>query len=142
MQAKYHEGNTMYAFEVHQKTQQEILEEKEYQDYKVNCELNQNGIPGHLLMGHGPELEHFERRDIATVKNLSYQNRETADQITHSMTYHKENTKVEKIKINTKEEDVPKLFGNLVPANERQPKGYGEFTKKCDNNYLKMGLRK
>ena len=70
--AKYHEGNSIYAYDVPKRTQEDLLEEKEYKDYEVNCELNQNGIPGHLLVGHGPELTDFEKRDIATVKNLSY----------------------------------------------------------------------
>ena len=68
----------MYAFDIPKKTQQDLLEEKEYNDYKVNVELNQNGIPGHLLVGHGPELNDFERRDIGTVQNMSYAGRETA----------------------------------------------------------------
>ena len=68
----------MYAIFVPKKTQEDLLEEAEYKDYEVNCELNQNGIPGHLLMGHGPEMKDFERRDIATVKNLTYGARQSA----------------------------------------------------------------
>ena len=86
----------MYAFDVVKKTQQDLLEEKEYKDYEVNCELNPRGIPGHLLTGHGPELNDFERRDIATTKNLSYDAKQKANEITASMTYHKENTAVSK----------------------------------------------
>ena len=73
--AKYHEGNSLYAYDIPKRTQEDLLEEKEYKDFKVNCELNQNGIPGHLLCGHGPELNDFEKRDIATVKNLSYESK-------------------------------------------------------------------
>ena len=46
----------MYAIYVPKKTQEDLLEEAEYKDYETNCELNYHGIPGHLLMGHGPEL--------------------------------------------------------------------------------------
>ena len=65
----------MYAFDIKKKTQQDLLEEKEYKDFEDNVQLNQNGIPGHLLVGHGPELHHFERRDLGTTKSLSYENR-------------------------------------------------------------------
>ena len=68
----------MYAIYVPKKTQEDLLEEAEYKDYEVNCELNPRGIAGHLLMGHGPELKDFEKRDIATVKNLTYDAREKA----------------------------------------------------------------
>ena len=33
-------------------------------------------------------------------------------------------------------------MGNLVKNEERKPKGYDEFTKKCDKNYHKLNLRK
>ena len=132
----------MYAFDIPKRTQQDLLEEKEYKDYEVNCELNQNGIPSHLLVGHGPELHHFERRDIATTNKLSFGDRQNASQITHSMTYHQENTNLSKYQINTRSEDVPAIFGGLLTSNERKPRGYGEYTKKMDSNHLKLGLRK
>ena len=66
-----------------------MLEEKEYKDYKVNVLLNiRQGIPGHLLVGHGPELKDLERRDINTTNNLSYNERQKASEITASMTYY------------------------------------------------------
>ena len=39
-QAKFHEGNSMYAIYVPKKTQEDLLEEAEYKDYETNCELN------------------------------------------------------------------------------------------------------
>ena len=131
----------MYAYDIPKRTQQDLLDEKEYEDYKKNVELNPRGIPGHLLCGHGPELTDFEKRDIATTKNLAYEEKQNAGQITHSMTYHQTNTKVDKMMVNTKPEDVPQLFGGLVTSNERKPKGYGDYTKRCDKNYHKLGLR-
>ena len=77
-QGQFHEGNTMNAFEIPKKTQQDLLDEKEFKDFETYCELNQNGVPGKLLTGHGPELEHFERVDLATTKNLSYEQKQTA----------------------------------------------------------------
>ena len=101
------------------------------------------GIPGHLLVGHGPEMKDLERRDINTTNNLSYNERQKASEITASLTYYTGKEKaVQKMQINVRNEDVPAVFGNLVKGDERKPRGYGEYTKKCDNNYLKLGLRK
>ena len=58
------------------------------------------------------------------------------------MVYHTENTNVGKLKINAKSEDVPNLFGGHVTTDQRKPRGYDEYTKKLDNNYLQIGLRK
>lgn len=113
------------------------MEEKERKDYEDNCGLNQNGISGHLLIGHGPEMEHFERRDIGTNHLMSYDLKMTAPQITDSMTYTIMNTGVDKKKINTRDEDLLP-----DPKQERKPKSYGEFTKVCDKNFNKIGLRK
>ena len=99
--------------------------------------MNQNGIAGHLLVGHGPELEHFERRDIGSTHLMSYDLKMKAPEITDSMTYTILNTGVDKKKINTKEEDlIPD------PKQVRKAKVVGEFSRKCDMNYNKMGLRK
>jgi hypothetical protein len=86
-QGKFHEGNSMYSQYIPKITQQDILESKESKDEQELCGLNQNGIPGHILVGHGPELEHFERRDIGTTHLLSYDNKQKAHEITDSMTY-------------------------------------------------------
>ena len=58
------------------------------------------------------------------------------------MTYHKENTQINKLQINANQNDIAPLFGGLVQTQDRKPRGYGEYTKKCDNNYSKIGLRK
>ena len=58
------------------------------------------------------------------------------------MTFHGGNTKVEKYNVNCKEQDIPALFGGMLATQDRKPRGYGEYTKKCDNNSLKLGLRK
>ena len=132
----------MYAFEAPKRTQQELLEEKEYNDYQQNCDLNPRGVVNHLLVGHGPELKDFEKRDIGTVKNLSYEDKQRANEITDSMKFIGENTRVDKFKINAKDEDIPSMFEAGLTSKDRIPKGYGEYTKKCDNNYAKTKLRK
>ena len=117
------------------------MAEKEQKDIDDTCGLNQNGISGHLLTGHGPELEHFERRDIGTTHLMSYRDKLKADQITDSYFYTIQNTGVDKKMVNTQASDL-----NIDPKDATQgglkPKHYGEFTKKCDKNYLKLGLRK
>ena len=50
--------------------------------------FNQRGLPHHLLTGHGEQLDKFEKRDIATTCNLSYNNRQVAKEIIHPTTYH------------------------------------------------------
>ena len=57
------------------------------------------------------------------------------------MTFHGENTKIGKFQINAKEEDVPCIHGGMLSNAEIKPRGYGEYTKKCDNNSAKIGLR-
>ena len=58
------------------------------------------------------------------------------------MTYHIGNNETtEKYKINQKAEDVIPVFGGHLSKNEIKPKGYNNYTKKFDNNYLKIGLR-
>ena len=58
------------------------------------------------------------------------------------MTFHKENTNVDKFQINQKADNVPSIFGSELKKEDIKPRGYNEYTKKLDNNYLKMGLRK
>ena len=127
----------MYSQYIPPTTQQDILENKERKDYEGMCALNQNGIPGHILIGHGPELEHFERRDIGTTHVMSYTDKLKAPQITDSMNYQMLNTGVDKKHINTRPEDL-----NPDPNQGRKPRSYAEFTKTCDKNFNKIGLRK
>ena len=54
---------------------------------------------------------------MATVKNLSYTQKEKAHEITHSMTYHASNTKVDKYCVNAKVDDIPALFSGMLTKN-------------------------
>ena len=94
------------------------------------------------MVGHGQQVVDFEKRDLATTKNLSYEDKQKAAEITHPMTFHLSNTNVDKIQINQKSDNVPVLFGSELKKEEIKPRGYNEYTKKLDNNYLKIGLRK
>ena len=53
------------AYGEHKRTQQDLLEDKEYKDYAENVEFNQRGLPHHLMTGHGSQLEDFEKRKFA-----------------------------------------------------------------------------
>ena len=88
------------------------------------------------------DLPTFEKRDIATTANLSYANKLDAKTITMQTKWVEENTSVSKIQINAGNGEIPAFMGGLVKTEERTPKGYGEYTKKCDSNYHKIGLRK
>ena len=131
----------MLAYDIPKRTQQDLLDEKEYKDFKDNVELNPNGLPNHLLLGHGMKIPEFEKRDIATTKNLSYDFKQSAKEILAPMTFHQGNTTVGKIQINCKNEDSKNIFTGMNTKGQIKPRGYNEYTKKCDANYLKIGLR-
>ena len=56
-QAKFHPGSSMYAYDIPKRTQQDLLDEKEYKDFADNVQFNYNGLPKHLLLGHGMQLD-------------------------------------------------------------------------------------
>ena len=53
-----------------------------------------------MLVGHGMELDTFERRDLATTATMSYENKEKADAITKQTNWQMVNTNVSKVQIN------------------------------------------
>ena len=77
-----------------------MLNEKEYKDFSENVEFNQRGLPHHVLIGHGMQLDTFEKRDLATTANMSYENKETAKEITKQTNWQMVNTTVSKVQIN------------------------------------------
>ena len=77
-QSKFHEGNSIIAYDIPKRTQQDLLDEKEYNDFKQNVEFNQRGVPNHLLIGHGMDMDTFEKRDISTTAKMSFQDKMTA----------------------------------------------------------------
>ncbi len=58
------------------------------------------------------------------------------------MAFRQENMAVQKISINAKCADVPAFMDGVLAKEQIKPKGYNEFTKRIDNNYNKIGLRK
>ena len=91
----------MMVYDAPKKTQQDLLEEKEYKDYAGNVEFNQRGVPHHLLVGHGMDLQTFEKRDLVTTDTMALREKAKADAIVHPMTIRQENTDVSKIQINS-----------------------------------------
>lgn len=51
-----------------------------------------------------------------------------------------DNKHLDNLQTNARIEDQPKLFGQSVGKMKTRP--YNEFTKRADNNYNKLGLRK
>ena len=88
---QFHEANTLYAYDIPKKTQQDLLEEKEYNDFKNNVGFNNRGLPGYLLTGHGCTLEDFQKRDLATTNFLSYENKMKASEITSTREFRNDN---------------------------------------------------
>lgn len=63
--------------------------------------------------------------------------------VTDLSPYIADNKPLDKLHTNAKVEDIPKVFGKSGTANgETLPRSYNEFTKRFDNNYNKLGLRK
>ena len=87
------------------------------------------------------QLNQFEKRDMATTKDLSYGEKQTAKDIISPTTYAEGNTTVSKLQINALSKDAPNLYSSMLPKEAIKPKGYNEFTKKCDMNHHKIGLR-
>ena len=87
------------------------------------------------------QLNQFEKRDMATTKNLSYDLKQTAKEIISPTTYAEGNTTVSKLQINHLSKDANNLYASMLPKEAIKPKGYNEYTKKCDMNYHKIGLR-
>lgn len=60
-----------------------------------------------------------------------------------TITFLAENKPLDKMQTNAKIDDVPQMFGKSGTAlGQTQPRSYNEFTKKFDNNYTRLGLRK
>ena len=70
---KLHPGSSMYAYQFEQKTQSELLDNKEYGDYKDHMqEIQHKGTKHHLFLGHGPVQGNFEKRDFGTTNDIVY----------------------------------------------------------------------
>ena len=117
--------------------------EKEYDDYEKLMIDRKRGVKHHLLTGHGPTQETFEKRDFKTTSDMVYGDRVTVETIINPNTFEGDMGKTRsKQYVNTQAADLPSMFGKSgTAAGETIPKHYNQFTGKFDNNSLKIGLR-
>ena len=133
----------MNYYYIPKRTQEDILAEKQEKDFADNVQFNQRGLPNHLLLGHGPSLDTFEKRDLATTSYMSYEMKQSAKEITNPMEFKNENAELLKVKgVQEKTEKLKKEEEAQGPGIHLKPRAYNEFTKKIDLNYHKIGLRK
>lgn len=100
-------------------------------DVFVNETNNPRGVNKNLLFGHGPTQNHFDARDFRTSYDLTMNNKVPAHQIVES--HFKPPA------------SVPRPEGPAPvtrPIDGLKPKSYNEFTKSCDAQFNKIGLRK
>ena len=140
--AKYHLGNTMYAYEFEPKTQQDLLDDKYNKEYYDNLVDLRSGTQQHLFFGHGATQDDFVKRDFGTSNELFYDKKMKTETLINPHFYHQENKTIDKFQTNAKIEDNGSLFGKSGTAlGNSNVKHYNQFTKKFDNNYNKMKLR-
>ena len=133
----------MYAYDFQPKTQQDILDEQEQKEYHANLVEMKQGTQQHLFFGHGATQDDFVKRDFGTSNELFYEKKMKMETLINPHFYHDENKKMDKFQTNAKIDDAGTLFGNSGTAVDgSKAKSYNQFTKKFDNNYMKMGLRK
>jgi hypothetical protein len=80
-QAKFNPGNTMFAYEFTPKTTEDLLAEKEQKEFEKITNNLIDGVPNHLFLGHGPNQEHFEKRDFGTTNEMFYDRKMKSDQM-------------------------------------------------------------
>lgn len=105
---------------------------------------NKKGCKSHLFFGHGPSQEVFEKRDHGTTNELVYDKLQKTQTIIDPHNYCEQNRQLDKLQCNVKPQDLPGLFGPEAAKQSlaaQKPKSYNQFTKKFDNNSLKLGLR-
>ena len=104
------------------------------------------GTQSHLLFGHGATQNSFEWRDIGTTNDNVYDKLQKTNTFIASTYYMdgREGKTLNKFQFNTKEADVAPMFSKQSAAGQIDNlkwKDYNQFTKKFDNNSLKLGLR-
>lgn len=100
-------------------------------DVFVNNMNNPRGLGKHLLFGHGPTQDHFDARDFRTSYDLTMNNKVPAHQTVESHF--------------RPPAPVPRPEGPPPasrPIDGLKPKAYNDFTRSCDAQYNKIGLRK
>ena len=98
----------------------------EFEQFKTHLHPG-SGQPHHLLFGHGPTQDHFEKRGFET----TYDNFMERDR--------KPGPKKIPILINTVAEDIP-TYGKTNALKDLKAKDYSEATKLFDQTWRKTGL--
>ena len=118
-----------------------ILEEKSYKDFTKNTGHEQRGINGHIMFGHGPTQDTFEKRDYATTNQVMYEERQKVDTLINPNNWQGDTGRPRQTQhVNASVNEVPAMFGT-TKVSSLKPKNYNEFTKRFDNNSLNMNLR-
>ncbi|CDW84628.1 UNKNOWN [Stylonychia lemnae] len=145
--SKFHLGNTLLAYEFPPKSLDDILAEKEKKEYEDHMKEIQRGTKTHLFFGHGATQDDFVKRDFGTSNNLFYDKRMKTEELINPHYYHNEPPKADAsqtVASNSQNSDPLSNLGSSYSGGfgKTVPKAYSEFTKKFDNNYQKMGLRR
>ena len=106
--------------------------------------LRQRGVQHHILIGHGPDQERFERRDLGTTNATVYDKLERTKDLIDPNTFCNDKANLSLYQTNAVTSDLPTMFskqGAAQQVSELKPKSYNDFTKTFDNNSRKIGLR-
>ena len=121
MRGSYNPGSTMYYegrenFAQKAVTEDEIENEEGYKEYEKAVTNNKAGQPSHILFGHGPTQDVFEKRDFGTTNNLFYEKKMKTETLINPHYYHEKKENRDFFVTNAKPEDVPTLF---APAKDK-----------------------
>ena len=160
--AKQSLGSTLMAYDIPARTQDSILvskfipskskltdhlaqNDKDQTDYADHMGFRQHaGVKHHLLIGHGPDQDRFEKRDVGTTSACVYDKLQTTNQLINPNTYEGDQKNLSLYQTNSQVSDLPVMFSNQAAAtqvNTLKFKSYNDFTKTFDNNSNKIGLR-
>ena len=77
---------------------------------------------------------------VEYTSKLFFAEKKSMKEIITPTEFRKDNTVTQKIQVNNRAADIPAFL--VADPGVLKPRGYAEFTKKYDANYLKLGLRK
>lgn len=130
----------MMAYEIEPRTKEKILQEKQEEEIKQNFDTaNRYGVKSHLFFGHGPTSKDFEKRDLGTIHEQVYSQKQKISTIIDPHIHTCDDTKRHKYQCNAKVDDLPTVFG--VSTQPIKAKAYSDATKSFDANWNKTGLR-
>ena len=114
MQGSFHVGTTMYAegrdnFKPKPITEEDLENVERTKEYE-KLTNNKDGQPSHLLFGHGPTQDTFEKRDFGTTNTLFYDKKMKTETLINPHFFHDKKENRDFFVTNSKMEDVPTLF--------------------------------